>query len=103
MDYSEKVCRATHVTVLGRRVQERVTGGQPQRALATESGFLALVDYEILMWRVDALPNLNRASFYWHQLEGLQVVTVEGQLPGGVSTTCLENRLNDVMVSQSPR
>ena len=45
----------------------------------------------------DALPALEQEDYYWHQLEGLKVVNLEGQLLGTVAHL-LETGSNDVMV-----
>ena len=45
----------------------------------------------------ELLPELPEGEFYWHQLEGLQVVNQEGQLLGKVDHL-LETGSNDVMV-----
>ena len=55
-----------------------------------------LVNFEISI-ASDALPELEDGDFYWHQLEGLQVVNLEGQLLGKVDHL-LETGANDVMV-----
>lgn len=57
---------------------------------------LELVDFEVCVPR-DALPQLDEGEFYWHQLVGLQVVTLEGQLLGRVDHL-LETGSNDVIV-----
>ena len=46
---------------------------------------------------VDQLPELESDDFYWHQLEGLKVVTVSGQLLGKVHHL-METGSNDVLV-----
>lgn len=46
---------------------------------------------------VDQLPELEGDDFYWHQLEGLQVSTVAGQLLGKVHHM-METGSNDVLV-----
>lgn len=83
------------VSVLGGRVQGRVLvvnlKGVDDRNKAEE-----LVDFEISI-ASDALPELEDGDFYWHQLEGLQVVNQEGQLLGKVDHL-LETGSNDVMV-----
>ena len=83
------------VSVLGGRVQGRVLvvnlKGIDDRNKAEE-----LVDFEISI-ASDALPELEDGDFYWHQLEGLQVVNLEGQLLGKVDHL-LETGSNDVMV-----
>ena len=47
----------------------------------------------------DELPELSAGEFYWHQLEGLNVVTVDAQLLGQVSHL-METGSNDVLVVQ---
>ena len=83
------------VSVLCGRVQGRVLvvnlKGIDDRNKAEE-----LVDFEISI-ASDALPELEDGDFYWHQLEGLQVVNQEGQLLGKVDHL-LETGSNDVMV-----
>ena len=83
------------VSVLGGRVQGRVLvvnlKGIDDRNKAEE-----LVDFEISI-ASDALPELEDGDFYWHQLEGLQVVNQEGQLLGKVDHL-LETGSNDGMV-----
>jgi 16S rRNA processing protein RimM len=83
------------VTVLEGRVQNRVLVVN-LKGVGDRDQALALVDYEICVAR-DALPDLEQGEFYWHQLEGLQVVTVEGQLLGRIDHL-LETGSNDVMV-----
>ena len=46
---------------------------------------------------VDQLPELPEGEYYWHQLEGLTVVTADGQRLGKVSHL-METGSNDVMV-----
>ncbi|MBB5321523.1 ribosome maturation factor RimM [Marinobacter oulmenensis] len=45
----------------------------------------------------EALPELPEGEFYWHQLEGLEVVTVEGENLGKVHHL-METGSNDVLV-----
>ena len=45
----------------------------------------------------DELPALESGDYYWHQLEGLQVVNQQGQLFGQVEKL-LETGANDVLV-----
>src|SRR5690606_11119531 len=48
---------------------------------------------------VDDLPQLDSEDFYWHELIGMQVVSVAGQNLGAVSKL-LETGANDVLVVQ---
>lgn len=99
LDYPEWILRRgaeqRTATVLEGRVQSRIL-------VVALKGFndrdqaLALVDYEICVAR-DALPDLQQGEFYWHQLQGLQVVTVEGHLLGRIDHL-LETGSNDVML-----
>ncbi|GGE56469.1 ribosome maturation factor RimM [Halopseudomonas oceani] len=99
LDYAEwSLNRGTEqrtVSVLGGRVQGRVLvvnlKGVDDRNKAEE-----LVNFEISI-AADALPELEDGDFYWHQLEGLQVMNQEGQLFGKVDHL-LETGSNDVMV-----
>ncbi|WP_341708890.1 ribosome maturation factor RimM [Halopseudomonas sp.] len=99
LDYAEwslnRGAEQRTVSVLGGRVQGRVLvvnlKGIDDRNKAEE-----LVNFEISI-ASDALPELEDGDFYWHQLEGLQVVNLEGQLLGKVDHL-LETGSNDVMV-----
>ena len=83
------------VSVTGARVQGRVLivqlKGVNDRNQAEE-----LVNFEICVAQ-DALPDLEEGEFYWHQLEGLRVETLDGQLLGRIDHL-LETGSNDVMV-----
>ena len=57
---------------------------------------LELVDFEVCVPR-DALPQLEEGEFYWHQLVGLQVVTLDGLVLGRIDHL-LETGSNDVIV-----
>tara|TARA_R110002167_G_scaffold30424_2_gene100509 strand:+ start:81709 stop:82260 length:552 start_codon:yes stop_codon:yes gene_type:complete len=50
--------------------------------------------------RTADLPALDPEEFYWHELEGMQVKTVSGQLLGTVEKM-LETGANDVLVVQA--
>lgn len=52
--------------------------------------------YEICV-PLDTLPALDDGEYYWHQLVGLKVINMEGQLFGQVDHL-LETGANDVMV-----
>ena len=43
------------------------------------------------------MPELEAGSFYWHQLQGLQVVNLQGQIYGSVQRL-METGANDVLV-----
>lgn len=77
------------------RIQGRVLVVQ-LKGLSDRNQALDLVDFEICVAQ-SALPDLDDGEFYWHQLEGLQVVTLEGQLLGRVDHL-LETGSNDVLV-----
>lgn len=83
------------VSVTGARVQGRVLivqlKGVDDRNQAED-----LVNFEICVAH-DALPDLEDGEFYWYQLEGLRVETLEGQLLGRIDHM-LETGSNDVMV-----
>ncbi|MGJ8689643.1 MAG: ribosome maturation factor RimM [Gammaproteobacteria bacterium] len=48
---------------------------------------------------VQELPELDEEEFYWRELNGMQVITVSGQLLGTVAKM-LETGANDVLVVQ---
>ena len=83
------------VSVLGGRLQGRVLivelKGVDDRDKAE-----ALVNFEISV-EAGSLPELEEGEYYWYQLEGLQVINLEGQLFGKVDHL-LETGSNDVMV-----
>lgn len=99
LDYPEWILRKgnqTHaIKVLDGRVQGRVLVVNLEGVTDRDQA-LELVGNEICVVR-DALPDLEAGEYYWHQLEGLQVVTVQGQLLGRLDHL-LETGSNDVMV-----
>jgi 16S rRNA processing protein RimM len=58
----------------------------------------ALTGVELAIRTVD-LPALDPDEFYWHELNGMQVKTLQGQLLGTVEKL-LETGANDVLVVQ---
>lgn len=83
------------VSVTAGRVQGRVLVVQ-LKGLKDRDQALELKDWEICVPQSE-LPDLSEGEYYWHQLVGLQVVTVEGQLLGRIDHL-LETGSNDVMV-----
>ncbi|MEH6386993.1 MULTISPECIES: ribosome maturation factor RimM [Pseudomonas] len=83
------------VTFTDARLQGRVLVVQ-LKGLDNRNQALDLTDFEICVVQ-SALPDLDEGEFYWHQLEGLQVVNLEGQLLGRVDHL-LETGSNDVFV-----
>ncbi|MFA5676899.1 MAG: ribosome maturation factor RimM [Pseudomonas sp.] len=83
------------VPVVNGRVQGRVLVVQ-LKGLADREAALELVGWEICVPQSE-LPELSEGEYYWHQLVGLQVVTLEGQLLGRIDHL-LETGSNDVMV-----
>lgn len=83
------------VSVTSGRLQGRVVVAT-LKGVSDRDQALEMVDFEICVPR-SALPNLEEGEYYWHQLEGLQVITVDGQLLGRVDHL-LETGSNDVMV-----
>jgi 16S rRNA processing protein RimM len=61
----------------------------------------ALIGYEIGVRR-DQLPETETGEYYWNDLEGLEVVTLGGELLGRVDHL-LETGANDVLVVQGDR
>lgn len=55
-----------------------------------------LIGYEIWIDK-QALPKLDQDDYYWHQLEGLQVINEAGECLGVISQM-LETGANDVIV-----
>lgn len=55
-----------------------------------------LVDYDICI-PFDQLPVLESDEYYWHQLVGLNVINLQGQLLGSIDHL-LETGANDVLV-----
>lgn len=99
LDYPEWILRKgdqTHtIKVLDGRVQGRVLVVNLEGVTDRDQA-LALVGNEICVAE-QALPDLDVGEYYWHQLEGLQVITVQGQLLGLIDHL-LETGSNDVIV-----
>lgn len=99
LDYPQWVLRrgaeTRTVKVLKGRVQGRVLVVDLEGVTDRDQA-QALGDFEICVGRA-ALPPLEPGEYYWNQLEGLQVVTLEGQLLGCIDHL-LETGSNDVMV-----
>ena len=83
------------VSVIAGRLQGRILVVQ-HKGLRDRDEALELVDWEICVPQSE-LPELSEDEYYWHQLEGLQVVTLEGQLLGRIDHL-LETGSNDVLV-----
>ncbi|MFC3852806.1 ribosome maturation factor RimM [Salinispirillum marinum] len=66
------------------------------------AGAEALAGFEIKIER-SMLPKLDDGDYYWWQLEGLAVETVDGVALGRVHHMMSAGRANDVMVVQSER
>ncbi len=62
----------------------------------------ALVGVEIAIGRSE-LPKLKRGEYYWADLEGLKVVTLEGVELGTISNLFETGGANDVMVVRGDR
>lgn len=56
----------------------------------------SLVDFEICI-PFDQLPVLDTSEYYWHQLLGLKIINLQGQLLGSIDHL-LETGANDVLV-----
>ena len=86
--------------------EAKVLGGMTQgkRLLAQLEGVAdrdqadALQGWEIRLPR-ERLPALEAGGFYWHQLQGLAVRNLQGELLGEVASL-LETGANDVLVVQ---
>lgn len=99
LDYAEWVLRHDGRLVRRRLVQGRRHGkglvalleGVDSREAAE-----ALAGAEILLPKAE-LPELSGDEYYWHQLEGLKVVTREGVVLGRIAYL-FETGANDVMV-----
>ncbi len=57
---------------------------------------------EVLFTRTDDLPPLPPGVYYFHQIEGLEVVTETGEILGRVKEI-LKTGANDVYVVQGPK
>lgn len=99
LDYPDWILRRGNeiqrVSVVSARVQGRILVVQ-LKGLTDRDQALAMAGFEICVPQSE-LPELDSGEFYWYQLEGLQVVTLEGQLLGRIDHM-LETGANDVMV-----
>jgi 16S rRNA processing protein RimM len=99
LDYPEWILRkgeqARTIKFLDGRVQGRILVVNLEGVTDRDQA-LDMVGYEVCVVQ-DALPDLDVGEYYWHQLEGLQVVTVQGELLGRIDHL-LETGSNDVMV-----
>lgn len=91
-----------------RLVRQRVLQGHRQgkglvarlEGIESREAAEALAGTEILLPKAE-LPVLEAGEYYWHQLEGLRVVTPEGVCLGHVAYL-FETGANDVMVVKGP-
>ena len=74
----------------GRVLVAKLKGLDDREVARTYAGFDICVPRE-------QLPDLEDGEFYWHQLEGLKVIDLQGQLLGRLDHL-LETGSNDVMV-----
>ena len=74
----------------GRVLVAKIQGLDDREVARTYAGFEICVP-------LDELPDLDDGEFYWHQLQGLKVITQQQQLLGVVDHL-LETGANDVMV-----
>ena len=99
LDYPEWVLRQGQSVSRHRLLQGRRQGkGLVARLEGVEDRSAAerLAGAEVLLPKAD-LPELPRGDYYWHQLEGLAVVTREGETLGRIRYL-FETGANDVMV-----
>lgn len=83
------------VEVVGGRLHGKVLTAR-LRGLDDREVARTYAGYEICVPR-SLLPELEEGEYYWHQLEGLKVVDLQGQLLGSIDHL-LETGANDVMV-----
>lgn len=99
LDYKEWILRkadeAFSVRLEQGRLQGKILVAQLEN-LTDRDQARNLVDYEICI-PIDQLPELNNSEYYWHQLLGLKVITLQGQLLGCIDHL-LETGANDVLV-----
>ncbi|SDT91541.1 ribosome maturation factor RimM [Halopseudomonas salegens] len=99
LDYTGWVLRqGAHqhaVKVVSGRLQGRVLIVQ-LKGISDRNQALELVGHEVCVPST-SLPDLEPGEYYWHQLQGLQVFTLAGELLGVVDHL-LETGANDVLV-----
>ncbi|MGM0915446.1 MAG: ribosome maturation factor RimM [Pseudomonadota bacterium] len=99
LDYAEWVVRHGETLERRRLVQGRRHGKSLVARLEgcdSREAAEALAGAEIVMPKAE-LPELTGDDFYWHELEGLRVVTREGSVLGRIDHL-FETGANDVMV-----
>ncbi len=105
MEYSPWILKkgraeALEVKVLAHRTQGKKLIAQLE-GVTDRNQADELKGYDILMDRAN-LPDLEEGEFYWHQLEGLNVVNSTGTL-FGVVYHMMETGANDVLVVKATK
>lgn len=99
LDYNEWVLRKADekftVKLEKGRLQGKILVAQLKNLIDRDEA-RKLVDYEICI-PFDQLPVLDNSEYYWHQLIGLKVINLQGQLLGNIENL-LETGANDVLV-----
>lgn len=99
LDYKSWILRREHELITAKLQNGRLQG----KVLVVQLDDLAdreqartYIGFEICIPRRE-LPSLEADEYYWHQLQGLKVITQQGQLLGLVDHL-LETGANDVLV-----
>jgi len=90
-------CR--HVVLVGSRSKGNVAILK-LKGVAGREGAEALRDYDVWLHKSD-LPELEQDEYYWHHLQGLQVVTDDDRALGTV-VEIFNNNAHDVLVVKGP-